>query len=75
MNGMMLCMRVTISCEDCGHRHRLERRVSEPGTIHIVCHACELPLQAVLEEPAPGAGQTHAVWSDIFDLSSTRSVR
>ena len=42
-------MRVTITCEECGERHRLERRVSEPGPIWIVCHNCELPLQAVLD--------------------------
>src|SRR5579872_2713755 len=28
-------MRVTITCEECGERHRLERRVSEPGPIWI----------------------------------------
>jgi hypothetical protein len=66
-------MRVTITCEDCGHKHRLERRVNEPGAIHIVCHSCELPLQAVLEGPSPRPAQTHAVWKDIFDLSDARS--
>jgi RNase P subunit RPR2 len=44
-------MRVTITCEECGHKHRLERRISEPGPIWIICHNCELPLQAVLEGP------------------------
>ncbi|MGH7722851.1 MAG: hypothetical protein ACRENL_08495 [Candidatus Dormibacteria bacterium] len=62
-------MRVTITCEDCGERHRLERQISEPGPIWIVCHACELPLQAVLDGPAPTPTQTHAVWSGILDLS------
>src|SRR6202165_3744844 len=42
-------MRVTITCEECGERHRLERRVSEPGPIWIVGPHCELPLQAVLD--------------------------
>lgn len=63
-------MRVTITCEDCGERHRLERRVSEPGPIWIVCHACELPLQAVLEGGAAKPTQTHAIWADILDLST-----
>ena len=63
-------MKVTITCEDCGERHRLERRITEPGPIWIVCHSCELPLQAVLEGPASAPTQTHAIWSDILDLSS-----
>ena len=63
-------MKVTITCEDCGERHRLERRITEPGPIWIVCHSCELPLQAVLEGPTTEPAQTHAIWGDIFDLSS-----
>ncbi|MDQ2961290.1 MAG: hypothetical protein M3R48_09645 [Candidatus Dormibacteraeota bacterium] len=71
-------MRVTITCEECGERHRLERRITEPGPIWIICHSCELPLQAVLEgivpSPAPAAAPapalTHAIWSDILDLST-----
>jgi hypothetical protein len=66
-------MRVTITCEDCGHKHRLERRIAEPGPIWIVCHSCELPLQAMLEGPALRPAQTHAVWKEIFDLSESRS--
>jgi hypothetical protein len=66
-------MRVTITCEDCGHKHRLERRITEPGPIWIVCHNCELPLQAVLEgstaTPAVRPAQAFAVWKEIFDLS------
>jgi hypothetical protein len=66
-------MRVTITCEDCGERHRLERRVTEPGPIWIICHNCELPLQAVLEgpitaEPAPKPARTSA-WSGVLDFS------
>jgi hypothetical protein len=69
-------MRVTITCEDCGHKHRLERRISEPGPIWIICHNCELPLQAVLEGPAtpePRPAQVYAVWGDILNLSDARS--
>jgi hypothetical protein len=66
-------MRVTITCEDCGHKHRLERRITEAGPIWIICHNCELPLQAVLEGPAPAPqprpAQAYAVWKEIFDLS------
>jgi hypothetical protein len=42
-------MRITITCEECGRRHRLERTIDETGPIWIVCHDCELPLRAVLE--------------------------
>jgi len=63
-------MRVTITCEECGHKHRLERRITEPGPIWIICHNCELPLQAVLEGPtAKQVAATYAVWKDIFNLS------
>lgn len=61
---------MTITCEDCGERHRLERRVTEPGPIHIICHGCELPLQAVLEGPVRSPAQTHAVWASMLDLGS-----
>jgi len=70
-------MRVTITCEECGHKHRLERRITEPGPIWIICHNCELPLQAVLEGPtAPGPrpAQAFAVWKEIFDLSDAKAA-
>jgi hypothetical protein len=70
-------MRVTITCEDCGHKHRLERRITEPGPIWIICHNCELPLQALLEGPALPAvqpAQTYAVWKEIFDLSNAKAA-
>jgi transcription elongation factor Elf1 len=63
-------MRVTITCEECGHKHRLERRITEPGPIWIICHNCELPLQAVLEGPTPRqVHAAYAVWKDILNLS------
>ena len=65
-------MRVTITCEDCGERHRLERNVTEPGPIWIVCHSCELPLQALLEGPTPEPRETHAVWGGIVDLTTPK---
>jgi len=73
-------MRVTITCEECGERHRLERQVSEPGPIWIVCHNCELPLQAVLDAPAvrPGAPASprpaSTLWAGAFDMSSDPSA-
>jgi len=73
-------MTITITCEDCGQRHRLERKVSEPGTIYIVCHGCELPLQAMLEAAAaPGpdaaAATDLSVWRSIVDFGrSTASA-
>lgn len=68
-------MRVTITCEECGERHRLERRITEPGPIWIVCHSCELPLQAVLEpEMADSVASKPAaldlsVWQGAFDTA------
>jgi len=67
-------MRVTITCEECGQKHRLERRVNDPGAIYIVCHDCELPLQALFEGLDPRPLQSHAVWRNIFDLSDARSA-
>ena len=69
-------MRITITCEDCGRRHRLERSVDQPGPIWIVCHDCELPLRAVLEEtPAPAESLVNFrdTWADILDMSSSSS--
>jgi len=68
-------MRVTITCEECGERHKLERRVTEPGPIWIICHNCELPLQAVLEGPTPAGAKpappVHpTAWSGVVDFSS-----
>lgn len=65
-------MRITITCEECGRRHRLERSIAEPGSIWIVCHDCELPLRAVLElddNAVPAAFQT--AWAGTLDLSTT----
>jgi hypothetical protein len=68
-------MRVTITCEECGERHRLERKITEPGPIWIICHSCELPLQAVLDTPAklqtvPVSPQTgSSLWAGVFDMS------
>ena len=67
--------RITITCEDCGRRHRLERPVGAPGTIWIICHECELPLHALLETvedlPAAAAPSTafEAAWAGMLDLS------
>ena len=67
-------MRVSITCEDCGHRHRLERRITEPGPIWIICHSCELPLQAVLEgQSSPTVTEdAPSVWAGILDMSSVK---
>jgi hypothetical protein len=67
-------MRITITCEDCGRRHRLERSVDQPGPIWIVCHDCELPLRAVLEETPETAHNFRQVWSDVLDMSSSSSA-
>ena len=66
-------MRITITCEDCGRRHRLERNVENPGPIWIVCHDCELPLRAVLEETAETQQHFRTVWSEVLDMTSSSS--
>jgi hypothetical protein len=67
-------MRVTITCEECGRRHRLERSVTENGSIWIICHDCELPLRAQFdrqEVPAHTTTEFAAVWSNTLDLGQT----
>jgi hypothetical protein len=66
-------MRITITCEDCGRRHRLERNVEEAGPIWIVCHDCELPLRAMLEETPATAERFREVWSEVLDMSPQSS--
>lgn len=74
-------MRITITCEDCGRRHRLERAIDAAGPIWIVCHACETPLRAELEQAqAPAAGPAApdagfvSAWGGILDVSSPQSA-
>jgi len=69
-------MRVTITCEECGERHRLERKITEPGPIWIICHSCELPLQAVLDGPTAARQQVPATsapsanpWAGVLDMT------
>jgi hypothetical protein len=66
-------MRITITCEDCGRRHRLERSIEDPGPIWIICHDCELPLRAVLEETPHSAERFREVWSEVLDMTSSSS--
>jgi transcription elongation factor Elf1 len=66
-------MRITITCEDCGRRHRLERSVDQPGPIWIVCHDCELPLRAVLEETAETVRHFRDVWAEVLDMTTSPS--
>ena len=75
-------MRITITCEECGRRHRLERTVDEAGPIWIVCHDCELPLRAVLETSMPPAAYAPVTtsqsfvdaWAGTLDLSTSTSA-
>ncbi|HEX3606864.1 MAG TPA: hypothetical protein VH134_13145 [Candidatus Dormibacteraeota bacterium] len=78
-------MRITITCEECGRRHRLERTVDEAGPIWIVCHECELPLRAVLEttsaaatapvlEPVTTSQSFVDAWTGTLDLSTSTSA-
>ncbi|MEA2671623.1 MAG: hypothetical protein QOG45_1843 [Chloroflexota bacterium] len=77
-------MRITITCEECGRRHRLERTIDVAGPIWIVCHECELPLRAVLESGTAAATTAPAelveavtttksfvdAWTGTLDLSA-----
>jgi hypothetical protein len=78
--------RITITCDECGRRHRLERPVNSAGVIWIVCHECELPLHALFEpgatveadasrptapEPAVPSRSFQAAWEGMLDLSSS----
>ncbi len=78
-------MRITITCEECGRRHRLERTIDEAGPIWIVCHECELPLRAVLEsgtapaapeqvEPVTTSKSFVDAWTGTLDLSTSTSA-
>jgi hypothetical protein len=76
--------RITITCDDCGRRHRLERPVNAAGMIWIVCHDCELPLHAMFDlptesapafaptpvapEPALPSRDFQAAWESVLDL-------
>ncbi len=68
--------RIAITCEDCGRRHQLERTVDQPGMIWIVCHDCELPIQAMFDtpvapEPALPSRSSQDAWAGMFDVSSS----
>jgi hypothetical protein len=44
------------------------------GPIWIICHNCELPLQAVLDGPigkeaAPAPASTPSAWKGVLDFS------
>ncbi len=74
--------RIAITCEDCGRRHQLERTVGEPSMIWIVCHDCELPIQAEFDlptttapEPAVPSRSFQDAWAGMIDLSSTSPQR
>ena len=68
-------MRITITCEDCGRRHRLERQMTEPGPIWIICHSCETPLRAELEpsQTAPIGEHFAQTWGGIIDVERLTS--
>jgi len=66
-------MRVTITCEECGRRHRLERSVIEPGAIWIICHDCELPLRAVLEHSEETSEAFRSAWSGTLEISPSEA--
>ena len=38
--------RVGITCERCGRRHPIERVLTKPETVYLICHGCEALLWA-----------------------------
>lgn len=50
MNAVPLVwpLRIHVTCERCRFRQTLERMISEPGQIDLICHSCELPLEVVV---------------------------
>ena len=43
-------MRVTVTCESCGEKMKLERLIVEPETLSLVCHNCESWLKVEIAE-------------------------
>lgn len=44
--------RVTVTCEECGHRMLLERYRTDGETVYLICHECEALLAVQVEIPA-----------------------
>jgi RNase P subunit RPR2 len=38
--------RLTITCEECGFKHKVARSIDTPQVVRIICHDCEAPLGA-----------------------------
>lgn len=43
-------VRFTVTCKKCGRVHRLTRPLGEPEVVWVICHDCEMPLKATLEQ-------------------------
>lgn len=41
-------MTVTVTCDECEHRMRLERKFWWPQKVLLICHECETPIVGVL---------------------------
>lgn len=37
-------LRITVTCELCGYRQRLERKITQPGHVDLICHDCEASI-------------------------------
>ena len=37
-------LRVTVTCELCGYQQKLERKITQPGHVDLICHDCEAPI-------------------------------
>jgi RNase P subunit RPR2 len=52
-------LRVTVTCEECGERMRMERIIFAPEVVHLICHKCEGLLEVDMVDrsktPQPSA--------------------
>jgi hypothetical protein len=46
--------KITISCDECGHRNSLERPRWRDEDIRIICHGCEIPIVSKFRLAAHG---------------------
>ena len=60
-------MRLTVTCQPCGERNRLERPITTPGQVYLMCVKCETPLKCeVTEEQLTKPSKKPFVSSEMF---------
>ena len=46
----MITTKVAVTCDQCGHRHRIARQIAQPESFDVVCHECESVLKVVVTD-------------------------